>query len=171
MKRMKEMLLTLSMKNTEKQIIDEIISLMQRDDSVDAPQDALKWSKNIFRARAVAPKKSLVQKVLAVLQLDLSPDKAAFGERSTGAGQERQMLFAAGENSIDLRIKEGEKGFIVRGQILGENFAAATIKFGEFETVTSEIGEFSFANVAGGKYDMTLKTGATEITIENLEIG
>lgn len=164
------MLLTMSMNNSENQIIDEIISLMQRDDSVDAPQDAVKWSKNIFRTRAVAPKKSLVQKVLAVLQMDLSPNKAAFGERSAGTGQERQMLFTAGESGIDLRIKEAEKGFIVRGQILGEGFADATVKFGEFETVASELGEFSFTGIPGGEYDMTLKTGETEITIEKLEI-
>jgi hypothetical protein len=164
------MLLTMSINNSEKQIIDEIISLMQRDDSVDAPQDAIKWSKNIFRTRAVAPKLSLVQKVLAVLQMDLSPNKAAFGERSAGAGQERQVLFAADENSIDLRIKEGEKGFIVRGQILGEGFAGASVKFGDFETVASEMGEFSFTDIQGGEYDMTLKTGETEITIEKLEI-
>jgi len=167
---MREMLLTMSMNNSENQIFDEIISLMRRDDSVDAPQDAVKWSKNIFRARAVEPKKSLVQKVLAVLQMDLSPNKAAFGERSAGVGQERQMLFSAGENGIDLRIKEDDKGFIVRGQILGEGFAGASIKFGEMEANIDETGEFSFADVPTGKYDMTLKTGETEITIENLEI-
>ncbi|MET0752170.1 MAG: hypothetical protein ABWZ66_02305 [Pyrinomonadaceae bacterium] len=158
------------MNNSEKQIIDKIISLMQRDDSVDAPQDAIKWSKNIFRTRAVAPKQSLVQKVLAVLQMDLSPNKAAFGERSGGAAQERQMLFEAGENGIDLRIKEDEKGFGVRGQILGEGFAGASIEFGDFETVASELGEFSFTDIPGGEYDMTLKIGETEITIEKLRI-
>ncbi|MGC2238728.1 MAG: hypothetical protein WA584_21415 [Pyrinomonadaceae bacterium] len=160
----------MSINNSEKQIIDEIISLMQRDDSIDAPQDAIKWSKNIFRTRAVAPKLSLVQKVLAVLQMDLSPNKAAFGERSAGVGQERQMLFSAGENGIDLRIKEAEKGFSVRGQILGEGFAGATVKFGDFETVASELGEFSFTDMPNGEYDMTLKTGETEITIEKLQI-
>jgi len=164
------MLLTMSINNSEKQIINEIINLMQTDDSVDAPHDAIKWSKNIFRTRAVEPKKSLVQKFLAVLQMDLAPNKAAFGERSAGASQEHQMLFSAGENGIDLRIKEGEKGFFVRGQILGEGFAGATIKLGDFETVASEISEFSFADIPGGEYNMTLKTDATEVTIENLEI-
>jgi hypothetical protein len=164
------MLLTMSINNSEKQIINEIINLMQHDDSVDAPQDAIKWSKNIFRTRAVEPKQSLVQKILAVLQMDLSPNKAAFGERSAGAAQERQMLFEAGENGIDLRIKEGEKGFNVRGQILGEGFAGGTIKLGDFETSANELSEFSFTDIPGGEYSLTLKTAETEITIENLEI-
>lgn len=164
------MLLTMSINNSEKQIFDEIINLMQTDDSVDAPHDAIKWSKNIFRTRATEPKKSLVQKFLAVLQMDLAPNKAAFGERSAGTAQERQMLFSAGENGIDLRIKEDEKGFIVRGQILGEGFAGAAVKIGDFETVANELSEFSFADVPGGEYDLTLDTGATEVTIVNLEI-
>ena len=65
------MLLTMRINNSEKQLISEIIYLMQTDKSIDAPQDAIKWSKNIFRARAAEPKKSFVQKILAVLQMDL----------------------------------------------------------------------------------------------------
>jgi len=164
------MLMTMSINNSEKQIINEIIALMQRDESTDAPQDAIKWSKNIFRTRAVEPAKSFVQKILAVLQMDLAPNKAAFGERSASAAQERQMLFEAGENGIDLRIKEGEKGFALKGQILGEGFANSTVRLGDFEAKTGELSEFSFTDIPTGKYDLTLYSGETEITIENLEI-
>lgn len=165
------MLLAMSINNSEKQILDEIIRLMQRDESIDAPQDAIKWSKNLFRTRqAAAPKKSFVQKVLAVLQMDLAPNKAAFGERSAGTDEARQMLFEAGENGIDLRIKETEKGFVVKGQILGEGFASSVVKLGDLETKTNELSEFFFTNVPNGKYDLTLQSGETEITIENLEI-
>ena len=104
----------LGMTNENENLINKIVSLMETDSSVDAPTDAIKWAKNIFRTRAVEPKKSLVQKVLAVLQIDLSPNKAAFGERSASGAQARQMLFQAGDNSIDLRIAETEKGFNLR---------------------------------------------------------
>lgn len=164
------MLMAMSINNSEKQIFNEIIRLMQHDESTDAPQDAIRWSKNIFRTRAAEPKKSFVHKLLAVLQMDLSPNKAAFGERSAGASAERQMLFEAGENGIDLRIKESENGFALKGQILGENFANSTVKLGDFETKTNELSEFSFTDVPNGKYDLTLQSGETEITIENLEI-
>ena len=46
--------------------INEIIGLMQTDESIDAPNDAIQWSKNIFRTRAIEPKKSVVERVLAV---------------------------------------------------------------------------------------------------------
>lgn len=165
------MFLTMTINNSNNQTLETIVRLMQTDDSVDAPQDAIKWAKNVFRTRAVEPKKSLVQKVLAVLQMDLSPNKAVFGERSASSAEARQMLFSAGENSIDLRISETEKGFNLRGQILGASLANCLIKLGEFETNCNELSEFSFKEIPNGKYDLTLQTDKTEIVIENLEIG
>ncbi len=160
----------LGMTNENENLINKIVSLMETDNSFDAPQDAIKWAKNIFRARVAEPKKSLVQKVLAVLQIDLSPNKAVFGERSASGATARQMLFSAGENSVDLRIVETEKGFNLRGQILGEGFANCTIKLGEFETKSNELSEFSFTEIPSGKHDLTLQTGEKEIVIKNLVI-
>lgn len=156
--------------NSEEQTIAKVISLMQTDDSVDAPQDSIKWAKDIFRARAAEPKKSAVKRFLAVLQMDLPPGEAAFGERSASASQARQMLFQAGENAIDLRISRGEKGFSLHGQVLGEGFENCTVKLGRFETTADELGEFRFNRVPKGIYDLTLQTGDGEIVIENLDI-
>ncbi|HSK73051.1 MAG TPA: hypothetical protein VK892_15235 [Pyrinomonadaceae bacterium] len=156
--------------NSEEQKIAKIISLMQTDDSVDAPLDSIKWAKDIFRARAAEPEKSAVKKFLAVLQMDLSPGKAAFGERSASASQARQMLFQAGETAVDLRISKGEKGFSLHGQILGEGFENCRIKLGRFETVADELGEFRFNRIPKGIYDLILKTENGEIVIENLEL-
>ena len=164
------MLMAMSINNSEKQILEEIITLMQRDESVDAPQDAIRWSKNLFRTRTAQPAKTFVQRILAVLQMDLSPNQAAFGERSAGTAEARQMLFEAGENKIDLRIKEVEKGFDLKGQILGEGFANSTVKLGDFETKTNQLSEFSFSEIPVGRYDLTVNSGETEIAIENLEI-
>jgi hypothetical protein len=47
-----------SVSENNDQEINRIIYLMQTDKSVDAPPDAVQWSKNIFRSRAVEPKKS-----------------------------------------------------------------------------------------------------------------
>lgn len=144
---------------------------MQTDKSEDAPQDSIKWAKNIFRTRAVEQKKSFAQKVLAVLQMDLSPDKAAFGERSVSAAQARQMLFGAGENGIDLRITKTETDALnIHGQILGAGFANSTVKLGEFETEANELSEFKFTEIPGGTYDLVFQTDAAEIVIENLNL-
>lgn len=160
--------------NGNEETIGKIVYLMQTDKSVDAPTDAIRWSKNIFRARVVEPKKSFAQKILAVLQVDLAPGKAAFGERSASAEQARQMLFQAGENGLDFRIKRVEAGLDVRGQILGEGFENAMIKlFGKedsFETVTNEISEFEFTSIPAGKYRLSVQKGEREIVVEDLEL-
>jgi hypothetical protein len=96
-----------TMANTNENLIEKIVYLMQKDNSFDAPKDAIQWSKNIFKTRAALPKKSLMQKVLAVLQMDLKQGQPVFGERSASTSQARQMLFQAGKNSIDIRISKG----------------------------------------------------------------
>ncbi len=157
--------------NNSDKTVEKIIYLMQTDKSVDAPQDAIEWSKNIFRTRrAAAPKKSFVRKILASLQLDLSPNRAAFGERSASVSKTRQMLFGAGENSIDLRIKDTGKNLEIHGQILGEAFEGAIVKLGEFETKTNELSEFKFTGIPIGKYSLILQTGEKEIVIEDLDL-
>jgi hypothetical protein len=158
------------MSKTDHREINRIINLMQRDESTDAPADAIRWSKNIFRTRAVEPKTPIVQKVLAVLQMDLSPNRAAFGERSASASQARQMLFQAGENALDVRIAQTEKGFDLHGQILGENFANSIIKLGEFETRANELGEFKLKEIPEGVYNLSAKINEKEIVVENLQL-
>ena len=163
------MLMAMSLKDSQ-QIIDEIISLMQADDSQDAPQDAVRWSKNIFRARVAKPKKSPVEKIVAVLQVVLLPGKAAFGERSASAAQERQMFFQAGDTAIDLRVREADNGFDIHGQVLGADFAGGTIKLGDSTEQISEQNEFKFSGVASGKYDLQIRNVDREIIIEALEL-
>ena len=159
------------MSENDDQKISRIIYLMQADKSFDAPPEAIRWSKNIFRARAVEPKKSVVQRVLAVLQMDLSPNRAAFGERSASSvSQARQMFFQAGENALDIRITKVGKGFNLHGQILGEGFANCAVKLGVFETSSNELAEFKFAAVPSGKYNLIARSGEKEIVVENLEL-
>lgn len=154
--------------------VNKIVRLMQADESVDAPPQAIQWSKNIFRARIAEPKKSFVQRIAAILQIDLSPENAVFGERSASTGKARQMLFQAGENSLDLRIKKEEKGFSLRGQVLGTGFDNCAVKLtnGEnvFQSETNELSEFGFAEIPRGKYDLVVQSGEREIVINGLEL-
>jgi hypothetical protein len=166
------MMMTLKMKNSNRQITELIQHLMQRDDSLDASADSVNWAKNLFRARAAEPKVSLVKKVMAVLQIDLSPQRAAFGERSAGAGAVRQMLFDAGDNSIDLRIREDKGVFEIHGQVLGTGFAGGEVELtsGEksFKADLSETSEFKLAGLAAGNYTFTASSDEKELVIEGL---
>ena len=167
------MIMTLKMKNSNRQITELVQQLMQRDDSLDAPADSVNWAKNLFRARAAEPKISLVKKVLAVLQIDLPPQRA-FGERSAGAGAVRQMLFDAGENSIDLRIREVRGVFEIRGQILGTGFAGSEVELvgaaKSLKAGLSETGEFKLAGLVAGNYSFTARNEEKELAIEGLDL-
>jgi len=159
---------------SDNKISEQIIRLMQADDSVDAPPDSIKWAKNIFRSRAAEPKVSIVQKVMAVLQMDISPQKAAFGERSSSAAGARQMLFDADDNSIDLRIKETEGGLEIHGQILGEGFAGGMIQLSNdkktYKTQVSETSEFKLAGIVPGVYNFAAENGEIGLLIEGLDL-
>jgi hypothetical protein len=165
---------TNAMNNKHEDLLSKIVNLMQTDKSADAPADAINWTKNLFRTRAARPKQSLVRKVLARLQMDLSPSKAAFGERSASASEARQLLFSAGACSIDLRITKTRKGFTINGQVLGEEFAGAEIKLTgakkSFISQTNELSEFRFENISKGKYNLSLHHKDQEIVVENIDI-
>lgn len=122
------------------------IKLMRDDNSHDAPQTAFNFAVNLFRTRRqFAPKRTIA----AILKLNLSNSAPAFGERSGGVFDERQMLFAAGEFDIDVRVRSVENGFAVRGQILGELNDNCFLRFQnqefKLETAIDEHGTFAFA--------------------------
>ena len=161
-------------KMSNEDLIEKIVRLMQSDESSDAPTDSVRWSKNLFRIRAVEPKRSVVERVLAVLQIDLAPNKAVFGERSASVSGVRQMLFGAGESHVDLRIAHIGKGFKVSGQILGEDFAGAEARLSSaekiFTTKSNELSEFVFEKIKKGQYTLSLQIRDKEIIIENIKI-
>jgi hypothetical protein len=164
----------LTMAMTNNQITEQILDLMRRDDSVDAPRDSVKWAKNVFRSRMAESKATIGQRILAVLQMEIAPNRAAFGERSGGTGQARQMLFDAGDNSIDLRITATDGVFDVRGQVLGAGFAGCSIVLSagtdQYTGRANERSEFKVTGIGAGTYSLTLRSGERELSIEGLEL-
>ena len=147
---------------------------MERDDSVDAPDDSIRWASNLFRTRATAPKQSLVKKIVAILQMEIAPDKPAFGERSASVTNVRQMLFQADDNAIDLRFEPSKKGFELRGQILGAGFEGATVSLSDdvrtLDARATGTSEFQFDNVRPGRYELIIRGTEVEITLKTIDI-
>lgn len=150
------------------------MALMERDDSVDAPADSIRWASNLFRTRAAQPKQSAIRKITAILQMELAPGKAAFGERSATVSQTRQLLFRADVNAVDLRIEPAAKGFTVRGQILGEGHQHVEVTMSDdinaFGGWTSETGEFKFEDVPAGRYELIIRGKHAEISLKPIDI-
>jgi hypothetical protein len=160
------------MKNSEEKNIEHIIKRMLTDRSVDAPQDAVTYARNLYRTRATEPKASIIQRLLAVMQVDLAPNRAAFGERSASGSQARQMLFDSGENAVDLRITDVDGKFDIRGQILGDGFSNGIVEIANEKTSikakTDEMSGFKISALPTGEYSLTVKGIDTEIVIEQL---
>ena len=151
----------------------KIIELMRTDDSVDAPQDSIKFAKDLFRTRVTASQPSLIKRIVAAISLDLSPGKTALAERSAGTAKARQMLFDAENNSIDVRISGKGKRFDLQGQILGEGFEGGTVTLSatgiKEERSVGELGDFGFERLPAGTYEITIR-GSVEIVLPPIEI-
>ena len=162
------------MNNSEEKTLEHIIRRMESDKSVDAPVDTLRYAKNLYRSREAEPKRSVLQRIVAVMKIDLALGRPAFGERSAAGGQARQMLFESVDNAVDLRIAAAANGFDLRGQIFGDGFERAEIEIaGEqnsFAARLDEQGSFRLASIPPGDYSLVVRGTVSEIFIESLTI-
>lgn len=147
---------------------------MARDDSIDPPDGAVLWVKNLFLTKAVEQRVPLRQKLIAVLRVNLLPQNPVYGERSAAASKVRQMFFEAGENGIDLRISRGSKGWKVQGQVLGSGFEHSSVTLSgstkEFAVLMGGESGFELNNIPSGTYRLAAAGVGSEIIIEKLEI-
>jgi len=160
------------MNNSANKKLDQIIELMESDDSVDAPMESITWAKNLYRTRQKKP--FLIKRFVASLQMDIPAGKPAFGERSRSAGSSRQMLFNAGEHAIELRISSESSHVSMNGQVLGDGFAGAefAVSSGALQrTMTlGRMSEFEMLDLPKGFYTLTIRSQEKEIVIENVDI-
>lgn len=151
--------------------IERIVSLMETDNSVDAPEDSVKWVKNLYRTKEAS--RSLIHRIIAVLQMDIGPGTQVVGERSASAGQVRQLLFTAGEAAIDLRITTTRRGASIHGQLLGHELSGISVKLkGErtYATTADVQAEFRIDSIDRGHYSLEVDSAVGVIVVEELEI-
>ena len=154
--------------------IEKIIHLMQKDDSVDAPESAIEWSKNIFRARLAEKPKTLIERIVAVLQSEVARDTPVQGVRSAQTQKARQLLYRAGDVAIDVRVTDLVDRVDIDGQILGEDTEYAAVKLYNEEqavhTTADDLGSFHFRSVKPGRFSVSLMTGGKELVIEEIDL-
>ncbi|HKG22877.1 MAG TPA: zf-HC2 domain-containing protein [Blastocatellia bacterium] len=156
--------------------------LVASDDSIEPPSWVLKRAVRIFDEKA--SRRNLVERLgsaVASLVFDSFARPALMGVRSTETAN-RQLLYRAGDYSIDLQIApSGSARVDVRGQVLREgeerfdSVAGLKIELGRGDnrsrgTLTGETGEFAFESVETGDYDLHLETEALSITAYGLPL-
>jgi len=159
----------------ELQRLENLVTVMSQDDSVDAPRDVLAYAINIYNQRSVERTPSLVQRIVAALSFDSFDRAPAFGIRS-GQTAARQLVYSAGERDLDLRIEQQEQQrWAIAGQILGEQCLGGEVELrGANESASALLNEeceFRLPAVPAGQYELILRLAEVEIEVPRIEIG
>jgi hypothetical protein len=149
---------------------------MRTDLDVDAPDTVIARAVDLYLRRQpstpIAPR--LSRPVPAILQFDSFGMAPAFGVRS-GEPSARQLLYKTESHDIDLRIEPGDNGWVLSGQVLGEDSAGGQADLvGEsnvIQTSLSEHSEFTFPPVTPGTYSLLLSLANLAIEVDELSIG
>jgi len=119
---------------------------------------------------------SLFQRWLATLKFDSHAQPAIAGIRSvTDQGQRRQLVYTTEAAEIALTVHSilPDKNFMVMGQIfpIGDtstNAFSIQLLHDAVEvalTATDELGEFTFAKLPAGEYEIVVSAGEYEVVI------
>jgi hypothetical protein len=97
----------------------------------------------------------------------------AFGVRG-GVPAGQQWLFKSDECEIDLRTARQGERWAVAGQLFGALGAQRVLLEGGSRPLTAELGstrEFNFADLAPGRYRLTVQAGNCEVVIPQFDVG
>lgn len=149
--------------------LERVIGLMRSDASEQPPERVLAAAKRLFRLPMLATR----QQLMASLQFDSARTPVAQGRRA-GTQSDRQLLFAASNYLLDLRIAQQGDLWVVSGQLLGTDNGQQVELNGPAGTTQArlnEMSEFVLPPSPPGTYTIKLQLAELDITIPGLEIG
>lgn len=162
---------------------ERIRAVVATDDSVAPPSWVIKRAVRIFDTpRRTNPRLSeRIGQAIASLVFDSFARPALVGVRSTETAN-RQLLYRAGDYSVDLQLAPSEQSHIdLIGQVLKEgepSFESVSglkldLTRGDivvFSAVTDEMGEFKVGGIEQGVYDLRVQLPQGSITVPDLPV-
>ncbi len=156
----------------------QLVGVMQTDLTEDAPAYAVAAILRAFDERqtekSIPQTVSIGQKLRAVLRLDSAQLAPSFGFRSSGTGISRQLLFFAGDGTLDLRITPHEANWIISGQVLGQICDGKVELAGNSVNLETEFDsqcEFALPPIPQGTYRLRLSSESFDVEVPDLVIG
>ena len=156
----------------------QLVEVMATDRMEDAPPYAVAAILRAFDERQIKNQPtqttSIGQKLRAVLRLDSAQLAPSFGFRSSGAGISRQLLFFAGEGTLDLRITPQDANWIISGQVLGQICDGKVELKGDTVNLETEFDsqcEFALPPIPKGTYRLHLTSENFDVEVPDLVIG
>jgi len=152
--------------------LQQIIHIMRTDDSVDAPANVIARAQRLFRPHLQPETPSLRQRLVAALAFDNTRQPLALGVRS-GQPTPRQLLFAAGEYEVEVRMNPVGDVWQITGQVLGPSTNGYIELRGPRakNSFLNALGEFMLAPVPAGEYALLIHLARADIEIPTLTIG
>jgi hypothetical protein len=159
---------------TEAAATRRIFDLARMDKLEDAPAHVLNRAIRLFhQGQRRAPRPSALERLISVLHFDSAQAPLAPGVRS-GAAVPRQMVYAAGEYTVEIRILTRGSMFRLAGQVLGPcngGRVMVTGPLGDTDAELSEMCEFEMGPLPNGTYQMTVRLAEVEIDVPDVELG
>jgi hypothetical protein len=151
--------------------LSALVELAQDDKSEDAPEYAISRAVGLLRART-AQSPSRLKRFIATLSFDSLNLAPAFGMRA-GESLERQLVFSAGENKVQLQISPTGEEWAVFGQVLGGCPSGDVEARGVSGAATAKIesGEFVLPRLPSGEYTLVVRLSVGEVEIPGLKLG
>jgi hypothetical protein len=156
----------------------QLVEVMRTDATEDAPPYAVAAILRAFDERQIKNQPiqtdSISRKIRAILRLDSANLAPSFGFRSAGAANSRQLLFFAGDGTLDLRITPQKTDWIISGQILGQicdgkvELKSDTVNL---ETEFDSQCEFALPPISKGTYRLRLYSESFDVEVPDLVIG
>jgi hypothetical protein len=161
---------------------DRVRLVAADDDSVAPPSWVFKRALRVFDTQRHRPRLTeRIGQAIASLVFDSFARPALVGVRSTETSN-RQLLYRAGDYSVDLQIapsehsradligqvlKEGEPSF---ESVSGLNLEIARKGQVVFSVITDEMGEFKVSGIEQGVYDLQVQLPKGGITVPDIPI-
>jgi hypothetical protein len=149
--------------------LERVIDLMRTDTAEQPPAHAVAAAKRLFRPPAPAARRQ----IMAVLQFDSARAPAAMGRRA-GAPAERQLLFAANDYLLDVRLMPQGSLWVISGQLLGITDVQKIDLNGPAGTAQAELNnlnEFALPSLPPGTYTLRLQLADFDIVVAGFEVG
>ena len=150
--------------------VQQLILMMKTDTMEDAPRDLLQAAINIFTPE---PQPAPLRHIIAILTFDSRQAGPAFGIRSLRSTS-RQLLYAAQETDLDLRITVQNEECIIAGQVIRDGCVSGLVEIsgagGSATASLNEICEFTLPAIPLGNYSLRVKMPDVQIEIPELEL-
>ena len=147
----------------------QLILIMRSDTVADAPRDVLLSAIHIFSA----VRRPRLPRIIATLIFDSRNAGPAFGMRSLRTTS-RQLLYAAQQTDLDLRITIRNDECVVAGQVIRDGCVAGLVEIsgatGSAEASLSALCEFTLPAIPVGNYSLRVRMHDVEIEIPELEL-